>query len=164
MTSISPFAIEKCLESIAGVPKSVKKLRSGDLLVEVDRAAHSRNLKTISSFFGHSCKVTAHRTLNSSRGVIRCPDLAGVSDTDIVQGLAEQHVTAVRRIKIKRLGNKISTNTIILTFGTPLLPSYVKVGYLRTKVSIYIPNPIQCYRCFKFGHNEERCKGVDTCH
>ena len=89
ISSISPFVIEKTLFSIAGTPKSVKKLRNGDLLVEVEKAAHAQNLQKISSFFGHACRVIPHRTLNSSRGVIRCPDLAGVSDAEIVEGLTE---------------------------------------------------------------------------
>ncbi|XP_053382754.1 uncharacterized protein LOC128549641 [Mercenaria mercenaria] len=164
MTSISPFVIEKTLESVAGVPKSVKKLRTGDLLVEVEKSAHARNLLDLTSFFNRPCKCIAHRTLNSSRGVIRCPDLAGVSGTEIVQGLADQHVTAARRVKIKRDGKEIITNTIILTFGVPFLPSSVKVGYLHTKVTQYIPNPLQCYNCFKFGHNESNCKGEFICH
>ena len=133
MASISPFVIEKTLQSIAGIPKSVKKLRSGDLLVEVEKEAHSRNLLAIKTFFGHPCECIPHRSLTSSRGVIRCPDLAGVSETEIIQGLTDQFVTAARRIKVKRQGKEIQTNTIILTFGTPFLPSFVKIGYLRTK-------------------------------
>ncbi|XP_053389700.1 uncharacterized protein LOC128552683, partial [Mercenaria mercenaria] len=164
MTSISPFVIEKTLESIAGTPKSVKKLRTGDLLVEIEKAAHAQNLLKMTNFFGHPCKCIAHRTLNSSRGVISCPDLDGVPETEIVQGLAEQHVTAARRVKIKRDGKEIITNTIILTVGIPFLPSSVKVGYLQTKVTQYIPNPLQCYNCFKFGHNESNCKGDFICH
>ncbi|XP_053383829.1 uncharacterized protein LOC128550017 [Mercenaria mercenaria] len=164
MTSISPFVIEKTLESIAGTPKSVKTLRTGDLLVEIEKAAHAQNLLKMTNFFGHPCKCTAHRTLNSSRGVVRCPDLAGVSETEIVQGLAEQHVTAARRVRIKRDGKEIITNTIILTCGIPFLPSSVKVGYLQTKVTQYIPNPLQCYNCFKFGHNESNCKKDHICH
>jgi len=163
MTSLSPFVISKTLQSIAGEPKSVKKLRSGDLLVEVVKASHSNNLLNTTSFFGHPCKCFAHNSLNTSRGVIRCPDLAGVSETEIVDELKTQHVTGARRIKIKRNGQYIQTNTIILTFGIPFLPSFLNIGYLRTKVSIYIPNPLQCYNCFKFGHNEKNCKVAEIC-
>ena len=139
MTSISPFVISKTLQGIAGEPKSVKKLRSGDLLVEVAKASHSSNLLNTTSFFGHDCKCFPHNSLNTSRGVIRCPDLAGVSESEIVAELTSQYVTGARRIKIKRNGNEIQTNTIIITFGIPFLPSFLNIGYLRTKVSVYIP-------------------------
>ncbi|GFX84199.1 hypothetical protein TNCV_928101 [Trichonephila clavipes] len=36
MTKVSPFAIQKALIEIGGEPKSAKRLRSGDLLVETN--------------------------------------------------------------------------------------------------------------------------------
>ena len=41
MSNISPFVIEKVLHGMVGVPKSIKKLRSGDLLVEYERKSKS---------------------------------------------------------------------------------------------------------------------------
>ena len=41
LTKLSPFIIEKVLISIAGSPKSVKKLRTGGLPVEVEKPQHS---------------------------------------------------------------------------------------------------------------------------
>jgi len=163
MTSISPFVISKTIKSMAGEPKSVKKLRSGDLLVEVEKASYSNNLLKITSFYNHACECVPHGSLNTSRGVIRCPDLAGVSEAEIVAELTSQFVSGARRIKIKRNGQEIQTNTIILTFSVPFLPSFLNIGYLRTKVSTYIPNPLQCYNCFKFGHNEKTCKVAAVC-
>ena len=37
VTSLSPFVIEKQIESMIGTPKSVKKLKNGTLLVETTR-------------------------------------------------------------------------------------------------------------------------------
>ena len=37
MAYLSLFVIEKCIQSIVGHPKNIKKLKSGDLLLEVDR-------------------------------------------------------------------------------------------------------------------------------
>ena len=45
ITSLSPFVIQKVLQSLAGEPKSIKKLtRSNQLLIEVSRKAHAENL------------------------------------------------------------------------------------------------------------------------
>ncbi|GFX21784.1 uncharacterized protein TNCV_2310631 [Trichonephila clavipes] len=40
MSKISPFAIHKTLIGIGGEPKSVKRLRSGDMLIETTSALH----------------------------------------------------------------------------------------------------------------------------
>ena len=158
LTKLSPFVIEKVLVSLAGSPKSVKKLNSGSLLIEVEKAKHAEKLLKLSRFFENPAKCYPHNYLNTSRGIIRCPDLVGVSEEEIVTNLANQNVTAARRISVFRDNVKRSTNTIVLTFSTSILPKCLKVGYLKVPVDIYIPNPLQCYACFKYGHHENKCR------
>ena len=79
ITSLSPFVIQKVLQSICGEPKSIKKLtRSNQLLVEVTRKAHAENLLRKQTFHNLKVRVDPHTSLNTSRGVIRCPDMKGV--------------------------------------------------------------------------------------
>ena len=44
-----------------------------------------------------------------------------------------------------------------MTFNSAILPKSLKIGYLNVGVDLYIPNPLQCYTCFKYGHNERKC-------
>ena len=44
LKKLSPYAIQKGLEGLAGEPKSVKKLRSGSLLIECATERPSKNL------------------------------------------------------------------------------------------------------------------------
>ena len=71
LTKLSPFVIEKVLVSVAGSPKSVKKLNSGSLLVEVEKPKHADNLMKLSRFFEIPAKCYPHTSLNTSRGIIR---------------------------------------------------------------------------------------------
>ena len=41
---MSPFLIQKSIQGIVGTPKSVKKLKSGALLIEVMKKQHSTSL------------------------------------------------------------------------------------------------------------------------
>ncbi|GBM81077.1 hypothetical protein AVEN_126202-1 [Araneus ventricosus] len=43
------------------------------------------------------------------------------------------------------------------------LPDSIKVGYLRCKVRPYIPSPLRCFKCQKFGHSKASCRGKQTC-
>ena len=157
LSKLSPFVIEKCISSIATSPKSCQKLKSGALLVEMTNKVHVESLLKLQQFFSIPAQCKPHASLNTSRGIIRCPDLAGISTEDIIEGLADQNVTNARRIIVTRDGVKRETNTIILTFQTAIIPKVLKVGYLKVPVDLYIPNPLQCYSCFKFGHHESRC-------
>ena len=44
VSDLSPFAIEKSIKAIAGHPKSIKRLKSGDLLLEEEKKTHITNL------------------------------------------------------------------------------------------------------------------------
>jgi len=73
---LSPFAIQKGILGVTGAePKTIKRLRSGDLLIEVAKKAHSNSLQNTKTIANTPITVTPHRTLNSSKGVIRCHDL-----------------------------------------------------------------------------------------
>ena len=102
VADLSVFVIHKALKGSVGETKSVSKLRSGDLLVECKMEAQASNLGKISSFGGIPVAVTAHKSLNSSRGVIRSPDLRGCSDEEMVKEL--DGVTHARRIYVRRGG------------------------------------------------------------
>ncbi|GFW41222.1 RNase H domain-containing protein [Trichonephila clavipes] len=40
---------------------------------------------------------------------------------------------------------------------TPKLPSNIKAGYLNCKLRPYIPNPLRCFKCQRFGHSQNSC-------
>ncbi|GFU79513.1 uncharacterized protein TNCV_2915731 [Trichonephila clavipes] len=45
----------------------------------------------------------------------------------------------------------------------PKLPSNIKAGYLNCKLRPYIPNPLRCFKCQRFGHSQNSCRGQLTC-
>ena len=78
---------------------------------------------------------------------------------DIVENLKEQGVSEAQKIVITKDGNKFTTTaTIILTFHGSLIPTEIKVGFLKVKVSPFIPNPVRCFGCQQFGHHKNNCK------
>ena len=104
-----------------------------------------------------------HTSLNSSKGVIRCPELRNCDEDEILEGTRSQGVTGVKRFKVKRNGELKDTNTFVFTFNTPVLPKTVKVAYFGVNVEVYIPNPLRCHNCQKYGHHEDRCSKAPFC-
>ena len=101
ITSLSPFVIEKQIEALIGTVKSVKKLRNQTLLVETTRKSQTENLLTTKTFLNLPVQVSEHKTLNSSKGIIRDRALKGESDDNIRENLQEQGVIAAKRFKVK---------------------------------------------------------------
>jgi len=163
LAKLNPFAIEKGIQGLAGTPVSVRRLRSGDLILEVAKKSHSDNLLRSGMLANCPVRVTAHRSMNSRKGVIRCRDLKDTSEKEILDGLSAQGVTEVKKISVLRDGNRCNTGTIILTFGLPVLPPTVKCGFLQVRVDTYIPNPLRCFKCQRFGHHKTNCKRDLAC-
>ena len=149
--------------SIAGEPKSIKNLRSGDLLKQCTKQPHEANLLKMKTFCGLKCSVKPHKSLNTSKGIVCCPALSKQSCEHILQFMGEQGVTDVRRINVHRDGALKPTNTFVFTFHSPVLPANVKIGFIQAKVDVYIPNPLRCYKCQVFGHHENKCGRQAIC-
>ncbi|GFW30218.1 uncharacterized protein TNCV_3067701 [Trichonephila clavipes] len=45
----------------------------------------------------------------------------------------------------------------------PKPPSTIKAVYLNCKIRPYIPNPLRCFKCPRFGHSQTSCRGQLTC-
>ena len=163
LSKLSPFAIQKGFQAVAGTLKSIKRLRNGSFLVECGKRAQAQNLLRTSRFIDRPVRVTIHKTLNFSRGVIRCRDLADMTEVEIRDELKDQGVVGVNRVTLKKEGKVIPTNTLFLTFVSPELPKEITVGYLKVKVALFVPNPMRCFNCNKFGHTSQRCKVAAKC-
>ncbi|GFU18579.1 putative RNA-directed DNA polymerase from transposon X-element [Trichonephila clavipes] len=137
MSKVSPFAIQKALIGIGGEPKS--------------------------HFLNSPVTISPHKTLNSCLGIISETDLFGTPDGEILEGFSSQGVIQVRRITIKKDSTRIPTKHLILTFNSPILPTNIKAGYLNCRIRPYIPNPLRCFKCQRFGHSQTSCRGQLTC-
>ena len=66
LSQLNPFVIAKIISGIV-TPKSVKKLRNGTILIEVDRKSYAENLLKMKEFANIKIKSFPHLSLNSSR-------------------------------------------------------------------------------------------------
>ena len=170
LSKLSPFAVNKAIVAVLGSdPFNMKKLRNGDILVELDKENQSSKLlKTtkLNLTMDNVIPITVspHYNLNTKKGVIRCPDIKDCSDEEILDGLKDEGVIKLDRILVFRDGQRKPTGTFILTFQSQTLPKYIRVGYYRVAVSQFIPNPIRCYKCQKFGHTKFNCRKNEVCN
>jgi len=163
LSKLSPFVLGKALSAQIGTLKSVKRLYKGDILVETDKATYSKMLLGLTQLAGVPVKVSPHRSLNVSRGVIRSRDIASCSVEEIVEELRPQGVTAAVIIHVRDGDSKRRTNTVILTFASPQPPKHITAGYMRVPVDPCIPNPLRSFNCQKYGHSSRACKNSAAC-
>ncbi|GFT97633.1 uncharacterized protein TNCV_2024511 [Trichonephila clavipes] len=62
----------------------------------------------------------------------------------------------------------ISEPDLICTPETEILEEFsgqgvIQAGYLNCQIRPYIPNPLRCFKCQRFGHSHTACRGQLTC-
>ncbi|GBM04792.1 hypothetical protein AVEN_20227-1 [Araneus ventricosus] len=77
--------------------------------------------------------------------------------------LCTQEVIHVRRITIRWDGKLLDTKRLILTFNFPKSPESIKAGYIKLSAKPFIPNPLICFKCQRFGHSNATCRGTLSC-
>nr|XP_043067127.1 uncharacterized protein LOC122321349 [Drosophila bipectinata] len=114
-------------------------------------------------------KISEHRSLNSSIGIIYSNNLRGIDEKVILDNLKSQKVERVEKI-YKYIPNQVlnktpqnETGLIKISFKLTHLPDFLYIGYERVEVRTFIPRPMRCNNCFRFGHTAKFCKNTPTC-
>ena len=156
--NLNAFVLKKAIDGMANAElDNVKPMKSGRVFIEVETKQQCKNLLKTTRLLGYlSVKVSQHRTLNSSKFVIKCEELDIMEEDEIKKALQPQGIIAVKRISI-------CYSLYVLTIKRQNIPKKINIGYLKKETRPYIPNPQRCFRCQKFGHTKNSCKGKAVC-
>lgn len=167
MRNFSPILLETALKNAAQSGKTeCKFLKSGDLLIKTQNLRQAQNIIKITGILDAAIQVTEHKTMNSSKGVIRAYELQNEDKETLLDYLKPQNVIDIRMHQKTINGTTVNTGLVFVTFGVSALPEYLTVGLLRLRVRPYIPTPMRCFACHKFGHLSKFCNIKDnpTCY
>ena len=87
-----------------------------------------------------------------------------MTEETLTKELVDQGVIHVKRFTVKTSAGMSNTNTYLMTFSCASLPHTIKAGYHNIKVDVYIPNPLRCYKCQRYGHGAVRCTTGHICN
>ena len=136
--NLNAFVLKKAIDGMANaVPDNVKPMKSGRVFIKVETKQQCKNLLKTTKLLGYlPVKVSAHRTLNSSKFVIKCEELD--KKDEIKKELQPQGIIAVKRISIRY-------SLYVLTIKGQNIPKRINIGYLKKETRPYIPNPQRCF-------------------
>ena len=156
--NLNAFVLKKAIDRMANAElDNVKPMKSGRVFIEVETRQQCKNLLKTTKLLGYlPVKVSPHRTLNSSKFVIKCEELDKMEEDEIKKELQPQGIFAVKRISIRY-------SLYVLTIKGQTVPKRINIGYLKKETRPYIPNPQRCFQCQKFGHTKNSCKGKAVC-
>lgn len=165
LINVSPFLIKKVVDCTCGGEVSeCKKLRNGTILVKTKNINQAKKLIQLTSLCPNiDVEVSWHNSLNFVKGVLYSNDLRGIPEEEILYELKNQNVFKIEKIKRKVNNEMEETGLVIITFETTTLPEELNIGYERVKIRSYIPLPLRCKDCLRYGHIAKICKNSKTC-
>ena len=136
LATVSPLTIAREIDAIAG--GRVAGVRKAGRMLEI-RALNERQLNKLTEatqLGGVDIKAEPPRP-KFQKGVIVGVDKS-LSDDAIQEALADQKVTATKRIHKREKGVAVKTTAICLTFDTQELPKFIYLGYEKKGVSVIV--------------------------
>ena len=167
LKAYSPIFIDNCLKKCIGPYKACAPLSNGNPIVTCSSAQQVTTLLSCKKLSDGNQTVeveTCSLKPVGAKGVIYNVPLE-ISADEIVEDLAAQKATFAKRFrfKCKESSETRDSRSLFLQFSTADLPAEVKLGYLFFRVKQFIPKPLRCFKCNRFGHVASHCTGREPC-
>ena len=100
---LNAFVLQKAIDGLANAELgNVIPMKSGSVFIKVETKQQCKNLLKTTKLLGYlPVKVSPHRTLNSSKFVIKCEELDKMDEEEIKKALQAQGNIAVKTICIR---------------------------------------------------------------
>lgn len=135
--------------------------RGGILCCSPDKACIQDLLKC-TTFASHPVSSFIPPHLACCKGLVRGVD-ASLSPAEVLDIFSPAGVISVYRCTKQENQQKVPTETVIATFAGTDRPSEIKAWPLIYKVEALAPRPLQCAKCWRFGHSTKGCRSETRC-
>jgi len=156
---LHPIHITKAIEKEIGKINHAHFMGNGRILIFAN--SKEQQNKILKKTTLNKLKVTSHipGAASKVRGVISGIPTS-VSIEEIMESLEDYDVCEAKRLTKGK--DKIESLSILLGFKKEL-PSRVQMGYMSYSVREYIPPPLRCFNCQRYGHAASQCRGKIRC-
>lgn len=144
------------------LPNSIEDVRVNPrkniVAVDVAQASALDSLRAVTVLGGMNVRTIIPMGKETTTGVIYDID-AAISGEDLPL-LIKPANHGIQILQVARLG---TSRCVKIVFKGDCLPSHVKVGHFRHAVRPFVPKPLQCRNCQKFGHVSAVCGKSAVC-
>ena len=125
--------------------------------MEVENKKHAENQLKMEKFHNLKCRMYLHAKLNISKSVIRSRAFSQAIPEELETALQKQEVKDYKSVTIRRNDETVQTYIFKITFNKK--KKKIRIGYTVVRVEHYIPIPLRCFKCQKFGNHKDIYRG-----
>ena len=148
---------------------SFRLIKPNEWLVETTTKTQSEVFQSLNKIEGMEVSVIKHDKLNSIQGTVVLPtfeDEEELPPRHILLDSLKKRYSNVQDIELYEMPKKFHDKTLKIAkikFEGQSLPQKIKIQGQNREVRPYIPKPLQCKSCSKFGHGENKCQATPVC-
>lgn len=160
---VSSIALSRELKKKIGEVEMAQVLRDGNLLVICKTDEQKEKALQVESIWK---KMVSERRVLGERRVVRGVITGIPVDEDLERlkrSISGAEVSRVKRLQRTVNGERLDSLSVLLEVQGNALPERVRVGCMSFPVRAYVPPPLCCYKCQRYGHIAEACKGRQRC-
>ena len=159
---VNSLEIAKDIHRIAGGSVVKVQKRGNALVVFAQNTKQARTMADQVKFCCMDVTVTMGKPDGSPKKCVIMGIPHKITDKGIVEALSSQGAVDAKRITKKEKG-QVQKTMAILVFFKSKIPEYVMFGYEKKKTRPYVPPVMRCFRCQRYGHGSEQCRGRVRC-
>ena len=168
---ISPLVLENKLLSLCPTREMCfRPQKTNEWLIEATTKAQSDIFLKIEEIQGIKVSVKSHDMLNYIQGTVVLPQIdedEEIPDKTILLDFLKLRYDNINNIEVFEIPNRKDHKKPIriakIKFIGQDLPQKIKILGHNREVRPYVPKPLQCKLCCKFGHTHKVCQNKEIC-
>ena len=153
--------INELANLIGQIKPDTKWARKGDIFIYPSSNRQRNQLLALKAVKEFEISCSPARSERQAKGIVHQVPINN-SEEELKALLSDQGVADVKRFTVGEKKTPITIISFTFSPNTPL-PSSVIIAHERFPVKKFIPRPLQCFKCWKFGHIQEDCKSGNKC-
>lgn len=160
-SAINPLKLTKAINDEIGQIENAKMLRGGKLLLFCKDNKQQKKALGIKMLLGKKVSSILEEK-KWVRGVITGIPIDMTTER-IKKNISGAEVKEVRRLQYVKDRERKDSLSVMIHFDEDKLPERVHLGYMSYMVRPYVPPPLRCFKCQRFGHVAAVCRGKQRC-
>ena len=156
------------LSKCATKEMSFRHIKDNEWLIETTTKQQSEVFQSLNEIEEFEIKVERHDTLNSIQGTVVIPH----SEDDLpskylLLDSLKMRYSNVEDVETYSVPSKKNPENPIriakIKFQGQNLPSKIKILGQNRELRPFVPKPLQCTNCYKYGHTSRKCRSQHVC-
>ena len=147
-----------------------RKKSDYEWLIETTTQKQSEVYLQLKTLCNKRVNVTKHETLNYRFGTVSIPQYDGGINIDedkekLLKAMRhrDKKIVDLELYELKSRGRNSKIQIPKIKYSGLELPRVVMILGTNCEVREHIPKPMQCQKCWKYGHTTKKCRGTKTC-